>query len=83
MVYYRLAQSTRLKRGKLLYSAGIGARALLGAKNPAGFVAGAAAGYVYIHRQGLKKIPDLQELENQFEILMQKKHAVIELPYIE
>jgi hypothetical protein len=78
-----LHQSSQSRRGKLLYSAGIGARALLGAKNPVGFVAGAAAGYVYIHRQGLKKIPDLQELESQFERLMQTKHAVIELPYIE
>ena len=78
-----LHRSNQSRRGKLLYSAGIGARALLGAKNPVGFVAGAAAGYVYIHRQGLKKVPDLLELENQFESLMQTKYSVIELPYIE
>lgn len=78
-----LHHSSQSRRGKFLYSAGIGARALLAAKNPAGFVAGAAVGYVYIHRQGLKKIPNLQELENQYIRLMQAKHAVIELPYNE
>jgi len=66
-------QSEQSTRGKLLYSAGIGARALWGAKNPIGFVAGAAAGYAYIHRQGKQKIPDFIELEEEFERIMQMK----------
>lgn len=66
-------QSEQSTRGKLLYSAGIGARALWGAKNPIGFVAGAAAGYAYIHRQGKQKIPDFIELEEEFERIMKMK----------
>ena len=50
--------SEQSRRGKILYSAGIGVRALIGVKNPAAFLAGAAAGYVYINRQGSKKHPD-------------------------
>ena len=60
-------QSNQSTRGKLIYSAGIGARALWGAKNPLGFVAGAAAGYAYIHLQGKKKMPDFEQLETDFE----------------
>jgi len=66
-------QSDQSTRGKLLYSAGIGARALWGAKNPLGFVAGAAAGYAYIHHQGKQKIPDFKALEIEFERIMDTK----------
>ena len=66
-------QSNQSTKGKLIYSASIGARALWGAKNPLGFVAGAAAGYAYIHHQGKKKIPDLEQLENEFERIMATK----------
>jgi len=59
--------SQQSRRGKLAYSAGIGARALIGVKNPVGFLAGAAAGYVYINHQGMKKVPDFTELEKAFE----------------
>ena len=59
-------RSHQSRRGKLLYSAGMGARALVGVKNPVAFLAGAAAGYVYISRQGLKNIPDFDKLEKQF-----------------
>ena len=59
--------SQQSRRGKLAYSAGIGARALMGVKNPVGFLAGAAAGYVYINHQGLKKVPDFTELEEAFD----------------
>ncbi|MEH6457228.1 MAG: lecithin retinol acyltransferase family protein [Cocleimonas sp.] len=72
-------QSNQSTRGKLIYSAGIGARALWGAKNPLGFVAGAAAGYAYIHHQGKKKIPDFEQLENQYEFIMQTKSLIIKL----
>ncbi len=74
-------QSRQSQIGKLLYSAGIGARALIGAKNPIGFVAGAAAGYVYIHQQGIKKIPDFEQLELEFQRIIDIKHNVIALPY--
>jgi hypothetical protein len=73
-------RSSQSRRGKLIYSAGIGARALLGAKNPVGFVAGAAAGYVYIHRQGLKKIPDFEELEKEFEKILKPKNLLSNSP---
>lgn len=59
--------SQQSRRGKLAYSAGIGARTLMGVKNPVGFLAGAAAGYVYINHQGLKKVPDFSELEEAFD----------------
>ena len=61
--------SQQSRRGKLAYSAGIGARALIGVKNPVGFLAGAAAGYVYIHRQGIKKTPDFNKLEEEFDLV--------------
>ena len=70
-------RSQQSSRGKLLYSAGMGARALVGVKNPVAFLAGAAAGYVYISRQGLKNIPDFEKLEKAFA----KKTRVIALPY--
>ena len=76
-------QSRQSQRGKLLYSAGIGARALIGAKNPIGFVAGAAAGYVYIHRQGMKKMPDFDQLENEYQRIIETKRRAIALPYEE
>ncbi len=76
-------QSRQSQRGKLLYSAGIGARALIGAKNPIGFVAGAAAGYVYIHKQGMKKIPDFERLEKEFLRISNIRRSVIALPYEE
>jgi len=76
-------KSSQSQRGKLLYSAGIGARALIGAKNPIGFVAGATAGYVYIHQQGIKKLPDFEELEKEFLRIRDIKHGVIALPYEE
>lgn len=60
--------SQQSRRGKLAYSAGIGVRALIGVKNPVGFLAGAAAGYVYIHRQGIKKMPDFKKLEQEYEL---------------
>jgi len=69
-------QSDQSTRGKILYSAGIGARALWGAKNPLGFVAGAAAGYAYIHHQGKQMIPDFDELEEEFQRIMQTKHIL-------
>ena len=69
-------QSQQSKRGKLLYSAGIGARALWGAKNPLGFVAGAAAGYAYINHQGKQKIPDFEQLESEFERLIKTKTLI-------
>ena len=71
-------QSGQSTRGKLIYSAGVGARALWGAKNPLGFVAGAAAGYVYIHHQGMQKIPNFVHLEEAFERIMQIKQSLIE-----
>lgn len=70
-------QSDQSTRGKLIYSAGIGVRALWGAKNPLGFVAGAAAGYVYIHRQGLNKVPDFEQLESEFERIMKTKQLML------
>ena len=76
-------QSRQSQRGKLSYSAGIGARALIGAKNPIGFVAGAAAGYVYIHTQGMKKIPDFEKLEKKFLRINNIRRSVIALPYEE
>ena len=76
-------QSRQSQRGKLLYSAGIGARALIGAKNPIGFVAGAAAGYVYIHKQGIKKIPDFEQLEKKYQRIIETKQRIITLPYEE
>ena len=69
-------QSNQSTRGKLLYSAGIGARALWGAKNPLGFVAGAAAGYAYIHHQGKLKIPNFIELEDEFARIMEMKELL-------
>ncbi|WP_299873722.1 lecithin retinol acyltransferase family protein [uncultured Cocleimonas sp.] len=74
-------KSKQSQRGKLIYSAGIGARALIGVKNPIGFVAGAAAGYVYIHRQGMNKLPDFENLEKEFLRLNNTKNSVIALPY--
>ena len=70
-------QSNQSTRGKLIYSAGMGARALWGAKNPLGFVAGAAAGYAYIHHQGKKRIPDFERLEDEFERIMETKSLVL------
>ncbi|HIQ15208.1 MAG TPA: hypothetical protein EYH38_06525 [Leucothrix sp.] len=58
--------SMQSRRGKLAYSAGIGVRALVGVKNPVGFLAGAAAGYAYINHQGLQKVPDFKALEDAF-----------------
>jgi len=70
--------SQQSRRGKLAYSAGIGVRTLMGVKNPVGFLAGAAAGYVYINHQGLKKVPDFDELEESFDqALDAKKHYQI------
>lgn len=71
-----LHQSGQSTRGKLIYSAGMGARALWGAKNPIGFIAGAAAGYAYIHHQGKKQIPDLEQLESEFESIMETKSLI-------
>jgi len=59
-------RSEQSQRGKLLYSAGIGARLVMGTKNPAGFVVGAVAGYAYIRRQGQKRMPDFEVLEAKF-----------------
>ena len=73
-------RSRQSRRGKLLYSAGIGARTLLGVKNPVGFLAGAAAGYAYINHQELKKVPDFKKLEAEFERIMETKNTVICLP---
>lgn len=69
-------QSGQSTRGKLIYSASMGVRALWGAKNPIGFVAGAAAGYVYIHHQGKKKIPDFDQLETEFERIIKTKTLI-------
>ena len=73
-------RSTQSHRGKLLYSAGIGTRTLLGVKNPVGFVVGAVAGYAYIHHQGLKKMPDFTTLEDEFEKVIQAKSSLVNLP---
>jgi len=70
-------RSWQSRRGKLLYSAGIGTRALVGVKSPVAFIAGAAAGYVYISKQGLKKKPDFDALEAEFLRLQ----SVIVLPH--
>jgi len=59
-------RSFQSQRGKLLYSAGVGARLVMGTKNPAGFVVGAVAGYAFIRHQGQKKIPDFEALETRF-----------------
>lgn len=72
-------RSWQSKRGKLLYSAGMGTRALVGVKNPVAFLAGAAAGYVYINNQGKKKLPDFDALEKAFEL----SQSVILLPFEE
>ena len=66
--------SQQSRRGKIAYSAGIGVRALVGVKNPVGFLAGAAAGYAYINHQGLKKIPDFSKLEEAFEEAVDAKN---------
>lgn len=73
-------QSLQSTRGKLIYSAGMGARALWGAKNPIGFVAGAAAGYAYIHHQGKKKIPDFEKLEAEFKRIIETKSLITQKP---
>ncbi len=59
-------KSSQSQRGKLIYSAGIGVRVLIGAKNPIGFIAGATAAYAYIHRQGMNKLPNFERLEETF-----------------
>lgn len=69
-------QSNQSTRGKFIYSAGMGARALWGAKNPLGFVAGAAAGYAYIHYQGKKKIPDFEQLEAEFDRITETRELL-------
>lgn len=74
-------KSRQSQRGKILYSAGVGARALIGAKNPVGFVAGAAAGYVFIHKQGMKKMPDFKRLEKDYQRMIEEQNSVIALPY--
>ena len=71
-------RSHQSRRGKVLYSLGVGTRLVVGSKNPAGFLVGAAAGYAYIHHKGKKKIPDFDALEARFERL--KSNAVILLP---
>ncbi len=65
--------SQQSRRGKLAYSAGIGARTLMGVRNPLGFLAGATAGYAFINYQGLKKVPDFIALEEAFEQAMNAK----------
>ena len=65
--------SWQSQRGKILYSAGIGTRALIGVKNPVGFLAGAAAGYAYINHQGLKKVPNLDAIEDEFTRIINAK----------
>lgn len=75
--------SGQSQRGKLLYSAGIGVRALVGVKNPMGFIAGAAAGYAYIHVKGMKKVPDFERLEKEFIRIRDLNKGVIALPYEE
>lgn len=76
-------RSSQSEKGKILYSAGIGARALVGAKNPIGFVAGVAAGYVYFHHQSMKKTPDFNQLEEEFERIVRFRDVVVYLPYID
>jgi len=74
-------RSYQSRRGKLLYSAGIGARALVGAKNPVGFVAGAVAGYAYINHQGLKKMPNFNALEVEYQRIISARKALCLFPY--
>ena len=74
--------SQQSRRGKLAYSAGIGARALMGVKNPVGFLAGAAAGYVYINHQGIKNTPDFSALEEAFEQAISAKAHYQEVLYL-
>ena len=71
-------RSHQSRRGKVLYSLGVGTRLVMGSKNPAGFLVGAAAGYAYIQHKGKKKTPDFDALEAKFERL--KSNAVILLP---
>ncbi len=73
-------RSYQSRRGKLLYSAGMGARALIGA-NPVSFIAGAAAGYAYINHQGLKKLPDFQSLEAEYERIISARKKLQLFPY--
>ena len=63
-------RSQQALRGKLLYSAGIGTRALIGVKAPVSFLVGAAAGYAYVNQQGLKKVPNLKQLEEEYARIM-------------
>lgn len=69
-------RSQQSLRGKFIYSAGIGARTLIGVKNPVGFLAGAAAGYAYINQQGLKKVPDFNALEDEFERIIKFQKVI-------
>ena len=70
--------SYQSQRGKLMYSLGIGTRLVLGTKVPAGFLLGAAAGYVYINQKGQEITPDFNVLEDRFQA--QKYCSVICLP---
>lgn len=74
-------RSYQSRRGKLLYSAGMGVRALSGAKNPIGFVAGAAAGYAYINHQGLKKMPNFTALEAEYQRIISARRTLGLFPY--
>ena len=74
-------RSQQSKNGKLIYSAGVGVRTLLGAKNPVGFVAGAVAGYAYISRQGKKMRPDFAALEAEYQRIVSFRKALGLYPY--
>jgi len=73
--------SHQSRKGKLLYSAGVGARTLAGVKNPVGFLAGAVAGYAYINRQGQKKLPDFAVLEAEYQRITSVRKALGLYPF--
>ncbi len=73
--------SYQSRKGKLIYSAGVGARALAGAKNPAGFLVGAVAGYTYISQQGKKKLPDFAALEAEYQRIISMRKALGLYPF--
>ena len=75
--------SQQSRRGKLIYSTGIGARTLVGVKNPLGFLAGAAAGYAYINHQGLKKVPDFAKLEEEYQRIISVRKSLKLYPFEE
>ena len=73
--------SNQSRNGKLLYSAGVGAKALVDVKIPISFLAGAAAGYVYIHKQGKKNLPDFATLETEYQRIISTRKSLGLYPF--